>query len=530
MKLKNIVATLIIGASSLGAYAQDGLDNPMTKAVMDVYAQELANNPNNYEVLYRRATEYYRFNQYLRALQDADGAIRNAPAKNKDFCAAAHQLRGEIYQMLDKPAEALADFTKASQLDPTSFISLYQKANCEYELGDYAAAKADYSRLRAMDPRSAEALTGLARVSVKENNLGNAQQYMDDAVAMMPADSDIYVRRSSVRRMLGNNTGAVDDLIMAISIDSSSKAFRELVDIAGEDYPAVYTALGNAISQAPEQGMFYYIRAMIAQAHYHFPAALADFRYIIDNNMYNYAGIYDSMAQCYYALCDFDKALECVNRAISMSAENTSFFLTLARIQRAQGLKKEALANINKVLTKDARNEEALTEKGISLFGLERYEEASILFGEMIMDTPDKALPYMMQAWVLNDGMAQSAKAMQVYRRMLDAIPAENSTDPQSLRGFAQLFTNDKEGALRWAEELVKVKDTDGRRNYIAACLAAQAGESALALAYASDAMKLGYADKYQWTIYDAARVNVAPLRRGNALTETMARYAYIFE
>ena len=510
----------------------------MTKAMMEVYNQELASNPDNYEVLYRRATEYYRFNQYLRALADADAAIKNAPENDRDFRSAAYQLRGEIYQMLDKYKEALSDFTEALRYDPASFVSLYQKANCEYELGDYASAKQDYARMRAINNRSAEALTGLARVAVKENNLGLAQQYMDDAVAMMPADSDIYVRRSSVRRMLGNNTGAVDDLIMAISIDSSGRAFQELVNIADEDYPAVVTGLGNAISQAPEQGMFYYIRGMIAQAHYHYPSAIADFRKIIDSNMYNYAGIYNSLAECYLALCQYSEATDNINRALSMTTEdNTPFYLTLARIQHAQGLVNEALANVQKVLSKESANVDALTEKGICLCDLKRYDEASTLFGEMIMDNPDKPMGYMMQAWVTNDGLAQPAKAMQIYRRMLEALDNEMSTaqpsvraEAKSLKGFAMLFTNNKDGALKWAEGLIKGKDSDGSLNYLAACLYAQAGESGKALECAANSMRAGYADTYNWTRYDAARVNVAPLRHGNALTDIMAKYAYIFD
>ena len=438
---------MILGAATLPTFAQEGLDNPMTKAMMEVYDKELASNPDNAEVLYRRASEYYRFNQYLRALADADGAIKNAPANDRDFRAAAYQLRGEIYQMLGKYAEALADFTESLKADPASFMALYQKANCEFELGEYAAAKADYTRLRAHNQRGVEALTGLARVAVKENNLGIAQGYMDDAVAMLPADSDIYVRRASVRRAMGNNTGAVDDLVMAISIDSNNRAFQELVNLADADYPAVITGLGNAIAQAPEQGMFYYIRGVIAQAHAHYPAAIADYRKIIDNNLYNYAGLYNSLAECYLALCKYPEATENVNQAIAMTAANGEYYLTLARIQRAQGLASEAMGNIQRALQTDPANEAARTEKGLCLYDLGRFDDASTVFGEMIMDTPDKPMPYLLQAWVINNGLRQPAKALPLYRRMLDAIPAKADTPAaiaKGLRGFALLFSNKK--------------------------------------------------------------------------------------
>ena len=116
---------------------------------------------------------------------------------------------------------------------------------------------------------------------------------------------------------------------------------------------------------------------------------------------------------------------------------------------------------------------------------------------------------------------------------MLDAIPAEADTPAalaKGLRGFAMLFTNKKEDALAWAAELLKEKDTDGSRSYLAACLYAQAGDNEKALDCASQAMQLGYSDVWNWTRNDNTRVNVAPLRQGPALTDLMARYAYIFE
>ncbi len=343
---RNAIVALI-ACTGIAASAQKGLSDPMTKAMMEVYEQELTANPKAYDIYFRRANEYYKFDQYLRALSDVDNAIKYTPAEDTDMLFQCHSLRGEIYQMLGKHADALTDFTEALRLDPTSFMALYQKGNSEYELGNYADAKNSYNRLRASNGRSAEALTGLARVAVKENNLGLASQYMDDAVSMMPTDSDIYVRRSSVRRMLGNNTGAVEDLIMAISIDSNAKAFQELINVSNQDYPAVITALSNAVHQAPEQGMFYYIRGVIAQAHNHYPSAIADYRKIIDENLYNYAGIYASLGECYYALCDFEQALENVNQAIGMSSDNGEYFLALARIYRAQGRNDDAMRAID---------------------------------------------------------------------------------------------------------------------------------------------------------------------------------------
>ncbi len=527
-KLRNaLIALLTLTCGS--AAAQTGLSDPMTKAMMEVYEQELAANPQAYDIYFRRANEYYKFDQYLRALSDIDNALKYAPADDTDMLFQCYSLRGDIYQMLGKHEEALNDFTEALRLDPTSFMALYQKGNSEYELGRYAEAKGSYNRMRALDGRSAEALTGLARIAVKENNLGLASQYMDDAVSMMPTDSDIYVRRSSVRRMLGNNTGAVDDLIMAISIDSNAKAFQELINVSNSDYPAVITALSNAVHQAPEQGMFYYIRGVIAQAHNHFPSAIVDYRKIIDENMYNYAGIYASLGECYYALCDFDQALENVNQAIGMSNENGEYFLALARIYRAQGRFDDSMRAIESAIEKISEPTAATSEKGRILFSQKKYDEASDIFAELAMDNPNDPMNYMLRAWVITDGQKKSNVALPIYRRALEIDM--DSDLPQSLHGFALLFTGKTAEAVKWADTIMHdVKDTDGSVSYLMACLYAQAEETDKAFDALESALNKGYSNKYQFTIYDDARINLAPLRKEARFNTTLANYSYIFE
>lgn len=531
MTIKRTIASCLLAAGCLASTFAQGqtMNDPMTKAMMEVYDQEISANPKAYDIYFRRANEYYKFNQYLRALSDIDNALKYAPAEDADFRFQCLSLRGDIYQMLGKPEEALADFTEALKFDPTSFIVLYQKANCEYELGDYAQAKLDFNRLRANNGRSAEALTGLARIAVKENNLGLASEYMDDAVAMMPADSDIYVRRSSVRRMLGNNTGAVEDLLMSISIDNSPKAFRDLIEISNEDYPAVVTALSNAIHQAPEQGMFYYIRAVIAQAHDHYSAAITDYNRIIDENMYNYAGIYASLAECQFALCDFSAALENINKAIGMTRDNGAYQITLAAICRAQKRYDDALKAANAAVEALPGSTEALVEKGKILFSMGRFDEASTLFGELIMDQPDAPMNYLLRGWVIYDGLNKSGDALSVYRRMADL--GNDNTNVKSLHGFALLFSGKKDEALKWMADILRdTRDTDGSVNFIGACLYAQAGETDKAFDCVESALNKGYANRYKLTLDDDARMNIAPLREGSRLTSLMANYSYIFE
>lgn len=553
--MKKFLTAAVVAASisSMAAQSQQSIDNPMTQAMLDVYAKELEANPKDADIYFRRANEYYKFNQYLRALADVDKTLEYAPAGNRDLKFQAYMLRADIYQMLDKHREALADFSEALKLDPTSFMALYQKANEEYALGDYSAAKADYTRLRATNPRSVEALTGLARVAVKENDLGRASEYMDGAVEMMSADSDIYIRRASVRRMQGNNTGAVEDLLMAISIDNNTRAFQELIDMANVDYPAVISAISTSISYAPQQGMLYYIRGFIAQAHDHYASALADYRKLIDQNMYEYAGLYNSMAQCQLALCRYPQAIDNIDHAISMDGgKNGEFYATKARILYAQGKNSEAMDALKQASLRGYSSTNMDELQALVDYAAGDFEKANDIYAAMIVDHPEVMRNYIYRAWVLADGLKQPANAQTLYNRVVsmtaDSDNGEKASSPlsavQSYRGFALLFSGDRQGALEWAKGLYSdYRDTDGYLNFVLACLYAQASVAdpsisssekydltASAIKSLERALQLGYGNLYEITKADTGRVSLAPLRNDSHFNALIARYAHLFE
>ena len=214
----NIKKTTIAIALVCGLYshAQSGFNNPMTQAIMNVYQQHLVEDPTDYDTYYRRANEYYKYNQYSKALSDINNALKYTPSENVDMRVQSLILRANIYILTGKKDFALVDLTEAIALSPTDYSAIYQRANLEYDAGKYQEAKADFQRMQRLNNRSVEALIGLARVAVKENNIGLANEYIDQAVALAPTQSEVYVRRASVRQLMGNDNGAVEDLIIAI--------------------------------------------------------------------------------------------------------------------------------------------------------------------------------------------------------------------------------------------------------------------------------------------------------------------------
>lgn len=526
-----LIALFLLSVSTSSFAQQRGIDNPVTKAVLQVYEKMLRENPDDYMIWFRRANEYYRHDEYMKALKDINEALQRTPTSDSDLRFQEYMLRAGIYNQTSRKQEALADLNEACRIDPESYAAIYQRANTEYELEQFADAKTDYVRLQRLNSRSAEAPLGLARIAIRENNLGMANDYLEQAVSLDPNNAETYVRRASVRKQMGNNNGAVDDLILAISIDSNhTKAIEALVDYGNTNFAATINGLSSAIRQAPQVGMFWYLRAVIEQAHYHYKAAIDDYRHIIDNGLYKYQGLYASIAECEYALGEFDAALSDIDYALGMSTNEAQFFTLKSKVLRALGRYDEAVEAAARALSVDRNYADGLAEMGLCYMAKENYKEASALFGEAMMTNAENPYYYMLRAWLLRDYMNQAEAANGFYEQVanMDFFYVDNV---KSLKGFAELFLDHATRAEGWMNNiLTTVNDNDGLINYYAACFYCAADDSERALACAEAALKAGYANYFDWMYNTDARINVAPLRDDLRFLNLLHRYEGIFK
>jgi len=534
MNLKSIItfatAAAISALSSDAAAQSQELSNPITQAVLNVYAEQLRENPRDFEVYLQRANEYYRHNEYIRAMADVNKALEYIPESDKDARFRAYVLRAGINDQTKHLNEALADYTSAFAIDPESPLVIHQKANAEYSLGRYDDAKTDYQRLQRINPRSPEAYIGLARVAVQQNNLGMANDYLVQAVNFDPNNAELYVRRASVRKQMGDHNGAVDDLILALSSDNKhTKALNELVDYGNTNYAATMNGLTNAISQAPTVGMFRYIRAVIAQAHYNYLAAVDDYKYIIDNNLYKYHGLHASMAECRFALGDYTQALDDIDYAMGMTRNVADYYVLRSRILRALNRIDEAVEAAAKGLAIDRNSCPALAEMAMCYVTKQNYDEASALLAEATMTDAEAPIYYMLRGWVMATFQNKEKQAEDQYEKVteMDHFFMDNV---RSLRGFALLFLGNESQGARWMDNILDtVADNDGMLHYYGACFYARSGNSDRALRCAEESLKLGYANYHDWNDANDGLINVAPLRDDLRFLNLLHRYRHIF-
>ena len=114
---------LIAAWFSTAAIAQssdDVLRDKITDAVMKVYDEHLAENPNDYNTLFARAHQQFYNGDYTAALADVNQAMLLTPKTDKELRFDEYILRARISEARQDYVGELADLRLAQELQPKS--------------------------------------------------------------------------------------------------------------------------------------------------------------------------------------------------------------------------------------------------------------------------------------------------------------------------------------------------------------------------------------------------------------------------
>lgn len=510
------------------AVAQETSQQRIMDAVMEVYADELKKNPNDFAVLYSRANQYFVNGDYKSALDDVNAALRVTTRDDMDVLVDEYVLRSKIYNATGQPALALADLQEANRLNPSSSEVLTMLAEAYYKTEDYSNARNCYLSLYRRNNINYMAILGLARAEVKLNNAGQAEEYANQAVELYPAENAVYIGRAEVLQMLGRDREAAQDLIMALSISSSdNSALSRLMKMSDTAYDDVVAALDAAIMSAPATGMFYYIKSSVQVGHLHYADGLRTLQEIMSRKLYDYHGIYYDAAEAAYNLCLFDEALTYIETAISMGDGVAYYYVLKSQVLAAMNKVDEAYAAVKVGLMTDADNSEIMYQKAMLDIDAGEYRPALQTLNEILMINPLWQRARYMRGWLQKNCLNNDEAAKNDFNEIL----LTGDSDNEPLRGFALLQMGRKAEAESWCESLVAGNRRAGGEDcYVAAVVMAQSGDADAAIKYLDKALSQGYGSRYDVTVNEAPLRSLEPIRHLEAFKETVAAHASLLE
>ena len=260
----------------------------MQKALQEMNAAEQEEEKQREKEELLTAQDYFR--RGFRAsseghTQEAVKEYSKAIELDPSFASAYHN-RGILYNNLGEQQKALDDYNKAIELDPSYAFAYNGRGNVYRGFGERQKALDDYNKAIELDPSFAYAYNGRGNVY---SDLGEQQKALDDynkAIELDPSYAFAYNGRGNVYRGFGERQKALDDYNKAIELDPS--------------FAYAYNGRGNVYSDLGEQ-----------------QKALEDYNKAIELDP-SFANAYNGRGIIYYDLGEQQKALEDYNKAIEL--------------------------------------------------------------------------------------------------------------------------------------------------------------------------------------------------------------------
>ena len=358
---------------------------------------------------------------------------------------------------------AIADATRAIELDPRSALAWTIRGAARSWKGDVDGSLADASRAVELDPRSARAWTqrGIAR-----RKKGSVQDAFDDeskAIELDPTFVDAWVERAAARGARQDLDGVIADESKAIELDPRrvvAWADRALARRRKGDLDGAIADASRAIELDPQRPLAWDTRAVARSMKRDHQGALADWSRLIelrpdDSFAWAHRGgerlelgdAEGAMADAERAIGldprnaaawgnrgaarerrgDFDGALADANRAIELKPGDAHLWSNRAVLRGEMRDAAGAIADASRAIELDPKDADAWLVRGAAR-GLQGDADGAIADATRGIELqPRNAMAYANRAWA-RDANGDREGAIADFERSLELEPRSSSS------------------------------------------------------------------------------------------------------
>lgn len=359
--MKKIIASLLIIVGLFGSafpknvkrptynynHAVEAFKNGNFEEAFEYLGRELQDNPDNGYALYKIGFIYLDQMNYGRAMEALDLAIKKLPKKDKKSRSLAYAIRAAIYIKLEEPEKALAELKSAIKEAPDDADMYRVRANIYHNMGRYDLSDKDYQKIISIDPWNVIGYMGLGRNAKQRMKYEEAIALFDYVIKIDPEYSSGYSSRAECYIAQKKYSEAMDDIIMALSLVDEDACYL-LLAMDKCVLPLITRKLQIQAEKNPNEPDWYFY---LGQVHYKngFFRESIPF-YEKSNHLVAHPIVVGAIADSYFALGEYSKALDYINQAICMDETNYEFVIKKGNIYNEMGNYPEAIAELDKYI------------------------------------------------------------------------------------------------------------------------------------------------------------------------------------
>lgn len=476
--------------------------------------KELEVHPDNGYAYYLAGAMWGNAHQYGNALSAYAKAVRLLAA-DKPWLAYAHMNRGGIYTEMGDSVKALECYTQAINTQPDEPDRYKPRAQLYYNMGQYDRSDQDYRQMMALDEGSTIARVGLARNLHERKHDAEALALLDEAEKLDADYSEIPAWRAQILLDTKQYAQAADNVIKALDIDSSDRAFSLMQDLADSAYTVVEKKLREKLVRTPQNTAYWaYDLGIINERTERLSKAAAWYQRSAEADPTN-STTYTRLAACHHALCHYDLAADAAAHAAAADTTDLQLLYNKGRAQNYAGRTAEAIKTFGEVIQCAPFSDVAFGARAVCRWRTGDLAGAAEDFDSAITRDPNDLFYYLQRGQVRRK-LGQEAAARQDFQYIIDRAELEWETEDTvavaetadtiaadtmavdssiytAYAPFAYHFLGQRDKALEAMQRNLKDSDNDSGDLYNKACLYALMGDKPEALRLLREAVKKGY-------------------------------------
>ena len=515
MNTRKFIFAVVIAACVMPLMAQNNdvvVRDKLTSAVMKVYDDHLAQNPNDYNTLFARAHQHYYNGNYTAALADVNQAMLLTPKTDKDLRFDEYILRARISDARHDYVTELADLRLAQELQPKSLACTDLIAKANLKTGNLDAAEKAFKTILRAESMNYDAMYGMAQVELARGNNKNAIDHVSKAVELFRAEPQVYVNRADIYARQGDVNAAVLDLLNGMAVGDGGDALQNLFDLSDTNYDGVMNSLATLADQSNDGGgIFRFLRANIAMDHTCYAQALRDLQNIKRNHSYESPTVDYNIGKCCLELGRFDEAVTSLDQAMTSDPSRPEFFVdkAIADYYAGDGGNFEtAMQTLKRCSSFAPQYVPMLLAKASLLCSEGKDEEALGYLNAAVANEPGNADALLARALLFKklDNMKLAVKDLNMMAAGLDE-------SEEGLKGFAFSELGRDSDMYRWLDQLISGTTAGGKNYYNAALLMSLRGDNFKAMDYLQKALDNGYGSLFNLKFDTLSPLNLQTMR-----------------